>query len=351
MSGRLFHPISRRAALRTAGLGGLASMFAGPAGAAGKRLVCGTVGGAWLEGIRKFFVEDTGFTQTYDADVVWDVQTDAAMITKVMGSCGHPVEDVLQAQPERAVRVAGMNCLVDLDPRIVTNLADVPQEYRSGGYFAATNRLLGGLVYNTKHVERPTSWDDLANPKYQGKIGIPALGWIGQELLYAVNQSHGGTEDNIDPGIAFLAKVVRGNNAVMIQSAQMADAALQREEVWMLVTWLGRTLNLQNSGFPADIYFPDKFVYSDIGYIIPAGPNAELAQHFVNITLDPIVQQKMFEKFLYQPTNRKTVIRPELSKATLPDYAKGRAVKVDWAKTGQNADRDLQRWNREVLGS
>ncbi len=351
MSGLPFHPISRRTALRTAALGGLASMFAGPASAAGKRLVCGTVGGAWLEGIKKFFVEDTGFNQKYDADVVWDVQTDAAMITKVMSSCGHPVEDVLQAEPDRAARVAAMHCLVDLDPRIVTNLPDIPQQYRSGAYFAATNRLLCGLVYNTKHVERPTSWDDLANPKYKGKVGVPALSWMGQELLYAVNKAHGGTDENIDPGIAFLAKVVRGNNAVIIQSAQMADDVLQRGEVWIEPTWLGRTLNLQKAGFPVDIYFPENFLYTDIGYIVPTGPNAELAQHFVNITLDPIVQQKMFERFLYQPSNRKTVIRPQFAKALLPDYAKDRAVQIDWANVERNADRDLQRWNRDVLGS
>lgn len=346
--------IGRRKVLQAAAAagvaGGLGLGLGGQAQAARNRLVVGTVGGAWLDGIKKIFVEDTGFAKKYDVDVVWDVQTDSVLISKAMSSCGRPIEDVLQAEPDRAARVAAMNCLTSLDPKIVTNLPDIEPEYLSGDYFAATNRLLCGLVYNTKYVAGPTGWEDLTNPKYKGKVGIPALEWMGQELLYAVNKSFGGTEDNIDPGIAFLAKVVRGNNAIIAASTQPANDLLQREEVWIMPFWLGRMLTLRKAGLPVDIYFPENFLYADVGYIVPKGPNAELAQQFVNISLDPVAQQGIFERFQYQPTNRKTIIRPDLRGALLPAYAKGRQLKIDWLKVASYADRDLQRWNKEVLG-
>jgi putative spermidine/putrescine transport system substrate-binding protein len=345
--------LGRRSVLQAAvGVaGGMGLGLGHPAMAAHNRLVCGTVGGAWLDGIKKIFIEDTGFATKYDAEMVWDVQTDSVLISKALSSCGRPIDDVLQAEPDRAARVAAANCLVDYDEKIVTNLPDIEPEYKSGPYFAATNRLLCGLVYNTKYCTRPTGWNDLANPKYKGKVGIPTISWMGQELLYAVNKSFGGTEENTDPGIAFLAKVVRGNNAVMIASSQPAQDALQREDVWIMPFWLGRMFTMKRSGLPVDIFFPDNFLYADVGYVVPKGPNAELAQRFVNVSLDPVAQQGIFEKFLYQPTNRKTVIRPELREALLPDYAKGHQLKVDWLKISGYADRDVQRWNKEVLGS
>jgi spermidine/putrescine-binding protein len=323
-----------------------------PASAAANRLTFGTVGGAYLETIKKIYVEEPGFAKAHDVDIVWDVQQGSTLLAKLMSSCGAPIYDTLQASPDYAAKASVSGCIQPYDPKVVTNLADIEPAYVFRDYFVASLRLLNGLVYNTRHVKQPPqSWEALADPAYKGKVGIPAYGWIGNRLIYAINKAQGGTEDNIDPGIKALAQIVRKNDAVIVQHANSADLMFQREEIWIMPHWTGRYLNLKKQGVPVAIYYPQDFLYTDIGYVVPKGAkSAELAQQLINVTLDPAVQARMLELLQYAPTNRKVKIPPAFADAVLPDYAKSRALDVDWAKLVNYSDRDLERWNKEVLG-
>ncbi len=324
-----------------------------PAEAAETQLVFGSVGGAWLDGIKKIFVEQTGFEKQHAAKVVWDVQADASLITKALSSCARPVYDLLQVGVTGAAKLSVANCIAPYDRSIVTNLADVDDTYKSGDYFVAVIRLLNGLVYNTKHIkDTPKSWDALADPRYKGKVGVPAYSWVGSQLLHVINKAHGGTEANIEPGVKTCAAIVRGNDAVIVQHSNMGDQLFQREEIWLMPFWTGRMLNLKASGVPVDIYYQNDFLFSDVGYVIPShGQNLKLAQQLINTALAPGPQLEILKLFKYQPTNRKVVVPDELKAAVLPDYAKNRAAKIDWKKVNEYADRDLERWNKDVLGS
>lgn len=348
--------LTRRDALTGAAVAGLAATLGKfgaitPAQAQSTELVFGTVGGAWLDGVREIYITETGFSEKHNASVVWDAQNDAGLITKALSSCGDPIYDLLQASAPGAARLAEAGCVQAYDPSIVTHLADIDDTYKSGDYLVATVRLISGLVYNTNHVKTPPqSWEDLKNPEYRGKIGIPDYGWLGPQFLHAINKAYGGDEDNIDPGIAASAQIVRDNNAVMVQHTNLGDQLFQQEEIWIMPFWTGRMLNLQASGLPVDIHYQENFFAVDIGYVIPNGRNAALAQELVNITLEPSVQLRLLETFKYQPVNRNVTIPEELKGAVLPDYARDRAASIDWIKVNQHADRDLDRWNREVMG-
>jgi putative spermidine/putrescine transport system substrate-binding protein len=349
---------TRRDALRNGALAALTFVLLKlgaitPAEAAEAQLVFGTVGGAWHDGIKKIFLEQTGFEKQHDTKVVWDVQADTSLITKALSSCARPVYDLLQAGVTGAAKLAVSNCIAPYDRAIITNLANVDETYKSGDYFVAVIRLLNGLVYNTKHVtEKPTSWDDLANPKFKGKVGVPAYSWVGSQFLHAINKAHGGDEANIEPGIKASAAIVRGNDAVMIQHSNMGDQAFQREEIWIMPFWTGRMINLKASGVPVDIYYQKDFLFADVGYVVPKnGRNVQLAQKLINTALDPEAQLSILKLFKYQPTNNKVVVPNDLKDAVLPPYARDRAAKIDWKKVNEYADRDLERWNKDVLGS
>lgn len=348
--------LTRRDALAGAAIAGLTATLAkfgavSPAQAQNAELVFGTIGGAWLDGVKEIYLTETGFQEKHKASVVWDAQNDAGLITKAMSSCGDPIYDLLQANAPGAARLAEAGCVQAYDPAIVTNLADVDDTYKSGDYLVATVRLISGLIYNTKHIKTPPqSWDDLKNPEYKGKVGIPDYGWLGPQFLHSINKANGGDEDNIDPGIQAAAEIVRGNDAVMVQHSNLGDQLFQQEEIWIMPFWTGRMLNLKASGLPLEIYYQENFFAVDIGYVIPKGKNAALAQELVNVTLDPAVQLRLLETFKYQPVNRNVQIPEGLREAVLPDYAKDRAAQIDWVKVNHHSDRDLDRWNREVMG-
>jgi ABC-type Fe3+ transport system substrate-binding protein len=94
-----------------------------------------------------------------------------------------------------------------------------------------------GLVYNTKEASKPASYQDLLNPKYKGRVGIPTYGWVGNSWLQVLNKTLGGNEDNVDPGIKFLAELVRKNEAVIIENTDAALKAFTREEIVIILEW------------------------------------------------------------------------------------------------------------------
>src|ERR1700722_1628569 len=72
---------------------------------------------------------------------------------------------------------------------------------------------------------------DLLNPKYKGRVGIPTYGWVGNSWLQVLNKTHGGDEDNVDPGIKFLAELVKKNEAVIIENTDATMKGFTRKEI------------------------------------------------------------------------------------------------------------------------
>ena len=78
MSTLVSTPASRRVLLQSVAIAGVAATLARlgaipPAVAAANRLTFGTVGGAYLDTIKKIYIEEPGFAKANDVDIVWDV--------------------------------------------------------------------------------------------------------------------------------------------------------------------------------------------------------------------------------------------------------------------------------------
>ena len=75
--------------------------------------------------------------------------------------------------------------------------------------FIATGLAYNKDVFAKNGWQAPTSWNDLADPKYKGKVVIPPI-TNGYGLLTLVMQAriNGGGEDKIDPGFDTMIKKV-----------------------------------------------------------------------------------------------------------------------------------------------
>ncbi len=99
-----------------------------------------------------------------------------------------------------------------IDQSKIHDVAKLPGGRASGLGIIAT-----GLMYNTKVFKEngwapPTSWNDLKDPKYKGKVVMPPLN-NGYGLLTVVMLArlHGGGENNINPGFDVMKKDVGPN--------------------------------------------------------------------------------------------------------------------------------------------
>jgi putative spermidine/putrescine transport system substrate-binding protein len=118
-----------------------------------------------------------------------------------------------------------------------------------------------GLVYNTKEASKPASYQDLLNPKYKGRVGIPTYGWVGNSWLQVLNKTLGGNEDNVDPGIKFLAQLVKKNEAVIIENTDAAMKAFTREEIVIMPTRRAARCECNRGicpGRPSECRWPDR---------------------------------------------------------------------------------------------
>src|SRR5262249_35153415 len=211
-----------------------------------------STGGAWGGGPKHFYLLKADFEKRLKTQVSYAHKIDSGISTKGIAQCGNPPVTVPSIPNAEAGGVAGGGCPHEHAPGVVSNYKDLlPGTFESPraglkSYWAAHTMIVMGLVYNTKRVTtRPTSFMDLGSAKYKGKIAIPAYGWVGIQWLHALNQSLGGTPDNIDPGMKAIAELVKKNDAIVMENTDVTLKAFTREEIWMMPFWNGRCISLQ----------------------------------------------------------------------------------------------------------
>jgi putative spermidine/putrescine transport system substrate-binding protein len=346
---------TRRTLLRYIG-GASAAVLAAESGlipaafAAGGQFVWSSTGGTWGDKLREIFVETPGFAQQTGLEPTLAVEMDPVAASKVLANCGNPPFDVSSAgEPEIALTNGG-NCLAEYDMSIVTKFKDIYEGARIGSIYAPFAILAFGIVWNRDRLAAPESWEVLADPTHRGRVAIPAYGWYGMPWLHAVNKDLGGDEDNIDPGLEFVAKLVQENEAIIVENADHGSQLFQRDEVDVMPFWNGRAVRLGQSGLPTEFKMIRGGLTVGVGFTILKGAkNPEAANIFVNNTLEPALQTAFASWSKYPPTNRMAEVPADLEAFRLSDEVFALTSKLDWDKVNVHRSEYLERWNREVL--
>src|SRR4029077_18419615 len=284
-----------------------------------------STGATWGEGLRASFRGAAKFEEKNSVKVSWEHAIDSVFTAKAMASCGSPPFSTLAVLQAEGNFLALGGCLQGYDLAIVANYKDVidtakePPRGALKDWFAPFVLIVMGLVYNTKEASKPASYQDLLNPKYKGRVGIPTYGWVGNSWLQVLNKTLGGNEDNVDPGIAFLAQLVKKNEAVILENTDAVMKAFTREEIVVMPFWNGRTFVLQSQGVPVDIeYIPGTMLVGNGFPILRGGKFIERTNRFVNITMDGQYQMLMTKRFFYPPSNRNAKLGSDMAKYAFP---------------------------------
>ncbi|SMH36590.1 ABC transporter substrate-binding protein [Mesorhizobium australicum] len=352
--------MSRRSLLRAGGafagaaaLGGLGT--SGAAAAGGLNILM--AGGSWKEWVDQTFVAP--FAQANDVDVAWKLGLGQEPL--VMAQKARPQWDLIHTGQMRAGQLGAMGLYKPLSEESLPNLKQIHPSFRYE-YLAGKCHTPYGLCVNTKRIARPiTSWNDLWDPEFKGRVAFPAWGWIGDEVFYSLNQAFGGTSEDIGPGIEKLKTLFTENGAVVANNVEHTRQLIDSEEIWLVPFFGGRIAQAAAAGTPVEFVIPEEGGLSWVWNmaIIANRPEqfTKNAEVLINETYDAEKQIAFAKLTGYPPTNMEAMknLPPELKKIELSDAQVellGKLQsKVDPMVVFAYRDQYAERWNKEVIGA
>jgi putative spermidine/putrescine transport system substrate-binding protein len=351
--------ISRRELLRAVGAvaaaGALSAASPSSSQAAASELNILFTGGTWKQYFDEVFV--VPFAKQKGIRVVYSLGDFNRQLSRVIAERQNQRSDLLHMHQFNAAALEALNLIVPPDPKIVTNLADVSPSFR---FPAFVGKVLTpfGVAYNTKKITRKiSSWKDLWDPAFTGKVAIPKWEWIGSTWFYAANRVWGGDENNIDPGIKACHQLINDRKAVIMNNVDHGATLYSNEEIWISPHYNARTAQLKARGVPVEFVYPEEGALNwlfNVGILKGRPADSEtLAQEFVNYTLDPEAQVQFASKIGYPPTNSKAIAMLPKDSPLIVTPAQvenlGR-LRLDFGPMIANRDAHAERWNKEVIG-
>ncbi len=234
----------------------------------------------------------------------------------------------------------------------VYEIAKMNTEKAVGIGFVAT-----GLAYDKETFEKngwpaPSSWNDLADPKFKGKVVVPPItNTYGLHALVMAARLNGGGEDNIDAGFDAFANKIGPNVLTFEPSSGKMSELFQNREAVLSVWGSGRLKSLADTGFPGGFAYPKE---GGVALMVGTCPVVnsdvpDLAQSLIQYLLTPEIQARIAEIKAWGPTNMKTQLSAELG-ASLPyGPEKINALNaVNWDIINPARGTWTKRWTREI---
>ena len=335
---------------------GAASVHAQPAGVEAE-VVMASPGGTFEQFNRNEIIP--AFEKATGIKIKLVIGTVLSNYAKVVAARNNPDIDVYWSNELTHTSGKQQGLYEKLDPKVVTNLADVydfakdPDGIGVNAYVLAT-----GIQYNSKALREagipaPTSWNDLWDPRLKGKVALYSfdLGYS-QDLLVLLARAAGGSEKNIRPGLEKL-KTLRtsGNLAMFVSSPAELDNMLVQGTAWMTVNGSARAFILKDRGAPIDFAFPKEGAgyFTNYFEVVKNAPNPKAAQLLVNFLIGSEMQLVIAKGVVAAPINKKVAIPDSLrGKAPLGEAELKKLIRIDRVEMNRQFDSWAEMWNREI---
>lgn len=296
------------------------------------------------------------FEQQHGAKIVYVPGNSTDTLAKLQAQKGNQELDVVFLDDGPMYQAVSFGfCDTIQDAAIFDDLYDIAlmnTDQAVGAGFVVT-----GLAYNTETFAKngwdaPSSWNDLSDSKYQGKLVVPPINnTYGLHALVMAARLNGGGENNIQVGIDAFAEKIAPNVLVFEPSSGKMSELFQNGEIALSVWGSGRLKSLADTGFPGGFVYPQE---GGVALMVATCPVVEsdvpeLAQQLVQHFLKPEYQVLLAETVGFGPTNKKAELPAELG-AKLP-YGpdKINALNaVDWNVINPARGEWTKMWTRQV---
>lgn len=327
-------------------------LFAASHGAASaQELVLGAFGGSFSDNVQACYIEP--FEEATGATVLMTLANSAQHAASVRATAGQSDMDVVFADDAFAVQMANEDLLVPLDRDQLENAPDII-DGAWGADDAYVAAMLGAttIIYNSDTIETPpTSWNDLFDPQYEGRVAIGDIsGTTGWQFLAAVNQMEGGTLDDITPGLEKIRPLAQSSVLLYTQADQVV-ALFERGEIDIAVWYPDRAGVAAANGLPLAAAYPQEGAVGIRPTIsIPRGTGQEdLAHQFIDTVLDAENQRCFSERQFIGSVNRNVELSQEVSEIVPVGEALEQMLFLDPNDMAERLPDWTRRWQREVL--
>lgn len=230
--------------------------------------------------------------------------------------------------------------------------ARMPENKAVGVGIVATGLAYNADMFAKNGWDAPSSWADLADPKFKGKIAIPPItNGYGLHALIMAAKLHGGGEENIEPGFeAFLDKIDANVLAYEPSSGKMSEL-FQNGEIAMSVWGSGRLKSLADTGFPGEFAYPKE---GAVNLLIAACPVVgsdvpELSQDFLQFITTPEMQQYFAVQKGWGPVNKNTELTAEqIGALPVGPERVDTLVNINYTIVNEQRGQWTQQWTRRI---
>ena len=343
----------RRTLLGAAAVSLLAA--SGAASAQTKTLYIGMNGGTMEKAYTQYVFP--AFEKLYGAKVVVVPGTSSDILAKAQANKDKPQMHVMFLDDGIMVRAIGMGLCQKQKPN--PSLAEIYPAARFKDDMASGVSLgMTGLAYNAKMFKEkgwaaPTSWMDLADPKFKGKVVFQSMSSssFGLHGFLMFNRIQGGNDKNVEPGFKAWPTTVGPNVLEYIPSSAKLSEMVQTGEAAIFPLTPTAVAALKVKGIPVE-YAPPKegAVVLMVGQcVIANNSEPELSQKLAEFLLSPLAQANVLQYGAQIPTNPKAPAVGEgaTQVADINKWMKT-AITIDWESINANRPAWNSRWNKTI---
>jgi putative spermidine/putrescine transport system substrate-binding protein len=298
------------------------------------------------------------FEKIHGVKVVVVPGTSSDILAKVQASKEKPPVQVMFLDDGVMARAIKMGLCTKLtDSPVLKDL--YPAARMTGDMAAGVNVGMTGLAYNKKMFDEkkwpaPTSWMDLADPKFKGKVVFQSMpaSTFGLHGFLMFNRIEGGKDNNVEPGFAKWPTTIGPNVLEYIPSSAKLSEMVQTGEAAIFPLTPTAVATQQARGVPMAYAQPKEgSVLLMVAECVTANNgNPALAQKLAEFLLTPQAQAAALEFGNQIPSNLKTQTSNPAAQATV-DKFKGymkTVITLDWDAINTARPAWNARWNKTI---
>lgn len=293
------------------------------------------------------------FTRRYGIEIVWNDLGSGATVVRLEKEAANPQADTAYYFMPFGELARQKGLTAGHRP---PGFERIPAELRDpeGHWFTIHMGTVAFAVNKRLVREIPKGWEDLLKPAFRRSVVYldPRTTGIGYAIVISTAHAFGGSVDNLEPGIDFLARLQQAGSVRMIEKTTEYNKFIKGEiPVWITYDFNAyRAKYIGQMGDDVEIVIPREGTITAPYAIslVKGAPHPNTARLWLNFILSNEGQRIFAEGFVRPVLD--VPLPAEVGGKFLPAREYARAVNVDWVEAQERQAQAAEMWGARVLG-